>query len=71
FIMMRKNGFVQYLVSLRKKKQFKINTSFLFKEWVVLFSTLREERWLHHMQQALDSTSDIDDESKIKLINFS
>ncbi|XP_015945906.1 two-on-two hemoglobin-3 isoform X2 [Arachis duranensis] len=28
------------------------------------------ERWLHHMQQALDSTSDIDDESKIKLINF-
>ncbi|MED6107446.1 Two-on-two hemoglobin-3 [Stylosanthes scabra] len=28
------------------------------------------KRWLHHMQQALDTTSDIDDDSKIKLINF-
>ncbi|KAF7830147.1 Two-on-two hemoglobin-3 [Senna tora] len=28
------------------------------------------ERWLHHMQQALDSTSDIDDDSKIKMMNF-
>ncbi|KAG5048533.1 hypothetical protein AAZX31_04G076900 [Glycine max] len=27
-------------------------------------------RWLHHMGQALDSTSAIDDDSKIKLINF-
>ncbi|KAI4316165.1 hypothetical protein L6164_024171 [Bauhinia variegata] len=28
------------------------------------------ERWLHHMQQALDSTADIDDESKVKVMNF-
>ncbi|RDX58437.1 Two-on-two hemoglobin-3 [Mucuna pruriens] len=28
------------------------------------------ERWLHHMGQALDTTSDIDDESKVKLMNF-
>ncbi|KAK6140664.1 hypothetical protein DH2020_025598 [Rehmannia glutinosa] len=28
------------------------------------------ERWLHHMQQALDSTSDIDSDSKIKMMNF-
>ncbi|CAJ2643329.1 unnamed protein product [Trifolium pratense] len=28
------------------------------------------ERWLHHMQQALDNTSHIDDDSKIMLINF-
>ncbi|KAK4277044.1 hypothetical protein QN277_015102 [Acacia crassicarpa] len=28
------------------------------------------QRWLHHMQQALDSTSDIDDDSKIKMMNF-
>ncbi|XP_057442855.1 two-on-two hemoglobin-3-like [Lotus japonicus] len=28
------------------------------------------ERWLHHMQQALDSTPDIDDDSKIKMQNF-
>ncbi|OIW14358.1 hypothetical protein TanjilG_15712 [Lupinus angustifolius] len=28
------------------------------------------ERWLHHMQQALDSTPDIDDDSKIKMMNF-
>ncbi|KAL2318232.1 hypothetical protein Fmac_032108 [Flemingia macrophylla] len=28
------------------------------------------ERWLHHMQQALDSTPDIDDDSKSKMMNF-
>nr|XP_007161323.1 hypothetical protein PHAVU_001G060000g [Phaseolus vulgaris]ESW33317.1 hypothetical protein PHAVU_001G060000g [Phaseolus vulgaris] len=28
------------------------------------------ERWLHHMQQALDSTPDIDDDSKTKMMNF-
>ncbi|POO03904.1 Truncated hemoglobin [Trema orientale] len=28
------------------------------------------ERWLHHMQQALDSTPDIDADSKIKMMNF-
>uniref|UniRef100_P0DO64 Group 2 truncated hemoglobin 3-1 n=2 Tax=Lotus japonicus TaxID=34305 RepID=GLB31_LOTJA len=28
------------------------------------------ERWLHHMQQAVDTSSDIDDDSKIKLMNF-
>ncbi|KAI9106879.1 hypothetical protein K1719_022407 [Acacia pycnantha] len=28
------------------------------------------QRWLHHMQQALDSTSDIDDNSKIRMMNF-
>lgn len=28
------------------------------------------ERWLHHMQQAVDSTSDIDEDSKIKMMNF-
>ncbi|XP_027333168.1 two-on-two hemoglobin-3 [Abrus precatorius] len=28
------------------------------------------ERWLHHMQQALDSTPDIDDDSKTKMVNF-
>ncbi|KAJ1422479.1 hemoglobin [Sesbania bispinosa] len=28
------------------------------------------ERWLHHMQQALESTPDIDDDSKIKMMNF-
>ncbi|XP_058192163.1 two-on-two hemoglobin-3 isoform X2 [Rhododendron vialii] len=28
------------------------------------------ERWLHHMQQALDGTSDIDADSKIKMMNF-
>ncbi|XP_020218112.1 two-on-two hemoglobin-3 [Cajanus cajan] len=28
------------------------------------------ERWLHHMGQALDTTHGIDDDSKIKLINF-
>ncbi|KAL6556606.1 Two-on-two hemoglobin-3 [Orobanche gracilis] len=28
------------------------------------------ERWLHHMQQSLDTTSDIDSESKIKMMNF-
>ncbi|CAA7409950.1 unnamed protein product [Spirodela intermedia] len=28
------------------------------------------ERWLHHMQQALDSTQTIDPDSKIKMMNF-
>jgi len=28
------------------------------------------ERWLHHMQLALDATPDIDDDSKIKMMNF-
>ncbi|KAF6169592.1 hypothetical protein GIB67_003960 [Kingdonia uniflora] len=28
------------------------------------------ERWLYHMQQALDTTSDIDADSKIKMMNF-
>ncbi|KAJ7966003.1 two-on-two hemoglobin-3 [Quillaja saponaria] len=28
------------------------------------------ERWLHHMQQALDSTPDIDAGSKTKMMNF-
>ncbi|KAG1330060.1 two-on-two hemoglobin-3 [Cocos nucifera] len=28
------------------------------------------ERWLHHMQQALDSMSSIDPDSKIKMMNF-
>ncbi|WMV42833.1 hypothetical protein MTR67_036218 [Solanum verrucosum] len=28
------------------------------------------ERWLHHMQQALDSAADIDEDSKTKMINF-
>ncbi|KAL1352436.1 hypothetical protein HN51_016439 [Arachis hypogaea] len=28
------------------------------------------ERWLHHMQQALDTTAEIDDDSKIKMMNF-
>ncbi|XP_004498545.1 group 2 truncated hemoglobin 3-2 [Cicer arietinum] len=28
------------------------------------------ERWLHHMQQALDTSPDIDDDSKIRMMNF-
>jgi len=28
------------------------------------------ERWLHHMQQALDSTPSIDPDSKFKMMNF-
>ncbi|RAL52935.1 unnamed protein product [Cuscuta campestris] len=28
------------------------------------------ERWLHHMQQALDTTANIDDDSKTKMMNF-
>uniref|UniRef100_A0A0A9DQT2 Uncharacterized protein n=1 Tax=Arundo donax TaxID=35708 RepID=A0A0A9DQT2_ARUDO len=28
------------------------------------------ERWLHHMQQALDTTASIDADSKQKMINF-
>ncbi|KAJ1396380.1 hemoglobin [Sesbania bispinosa] len=28
------------------------------------------ERWIYHMQQALDSTSDIDDDSKTRMMNF-
>ncbi|XP_050227842.1 two-on-two hemoglobin-3 [Mercurialis annua] len=28
------------------------------------------ERWLHHMQQALDSTTEIDNESKTTMMNF-
>ncbi|XP_057799641.1 two-on-two hemoglobin-3 [Salvia miltiorrhiza] len=28
------------------------------------------ERWLHHMQQALDTTKDIDSDSKTKMMNF-
>ncbi|XP_030543113.1 two-on-two hemoglobin-3 [Rhodamnia argentea] len=28
------------------------------------------ERWLHHMQQALDSIPEIDDDSKTKMMNF-
>ncbi|MCL7039099.1 hypothetical protein MKW94_023013 [Papaver nudicaule] len=28
------------------------------------------ERWLHHMQLALDSATDIDADSKIKMMNF-
>lgn len=28
------------------------------------------ERWLHHMQEALDSTTDIDADSKTKMMNF-
>ncbi|KAK4420002.1 Two-on-two hemoglobin-3 [Sesamum alatum] len=28
------------------------------------------ERWLHHMQEALDSTTDIDPDSKTKMMNF-
>ncbi|OWM86641.1 two-on-two hemoglobin-3 [Punica granatum] len=28
------------------------------------------ERWLHHMQQALDSTPEIDPDSKTKMMNF-
>ncbi|KAL5729292.1 Two-on-two hemoglobin-3 [Ranunculus cassubicifolius] len=28
------------------------------------------ERWLGHMQQALDTSPDIDDDSKVKMMNF-
>ncbi|XP_057540049.1 two-on-two hemoglobin-3 [Amaranthus tricolor] len=28
------------------------------------------ERWLHHMQQALDTSTDIDSDSKTKMMNF-
>ncbi|KAG6389501.1 hypothetical protein SASPL_150971 [Salvia splendens] len=28
------------------------------------------ERWLHHMQEALDTTKDIDSDSKTKMMNF-
>lgn len=28
------------------------------------------ERWLNHMQQALDTITDIDPDSKIKMMNF-
>ncbi|KAL2543843.1 Two-on-two hemoglobin-3 [Forsythia ovata] len=28
------------------------------------------ERWLHHMQQALESSTDIDSDSKTKMLNF-
>ncbi|KAL0330765.1 UNVERIFIED_CONTAM: Two-on-two hemoglobin-3 [Sesamum angustifolium] len=28
------------------------------------------ERWLHHMKEALDSTTDIDADSKTKMMNF-
>ncbi|KAL6216437.1 hypothetical protein ACLB2K_009660 [Fragaria x ananassa] len=28
------------------------------------------ERWLHHMQQALESSSDIDEDSKRRMFNF-
>lgn len=28
------------------------------------------ERWLHHMQQALESTPDIDADSKVRMMNF-
>lgn len=28
------------------------------------------ERWLHHMQQALDSVTEIDADSKTKMMNF-
>nr|XP_023902276.1 two-on-two hemoglobin-3-like [Quercus suber] len=28
------------------------------------------ERWLHHMQQALDGTTDIDADSKVRMMNF-
>ncbi|GLT55455.1 hypothetical protein SLA2020_285740 [Shorea laevis] len=28
------------------------------------------ERWLHHMQKALESSPDIDDDSKTKMMNF-
>ncbi|KAB1204479.1 Two-on-two hemoglobin-3 [Morella rubra] len=28
------------------------------------------ERWLHHMQQALESTPDIDADSKVRMLNF-
>ncbi|KAF9612840.1 hypothetical protein IFM89_004250 [Coptis chinensis] len=28
------------------------------------------ERWLHHMQQALDNATDIDTDSKTKMMNF-
>lgn len=28
------------------------------------------ERWLHHMQQALDDNTDIDADSKIKMMHF-
>ncbi|KAF5456543.1 hypothetical protein F2P56_026013 [Juglans regia] len=28
------------------------------------------ERWLHHMQQALESTPDIDADSKLRMLNF-
>ncbi|KAJ4769785.1 hemoglobin 3 [Rhynchospora pubera] len=36
------------------------------------FPVTREaaERWLHHMQLALDTTSTIDPDSKIKMMNF-
>ncbi|XP_051136864.1 two-on-two hemoglobin-3 [Andrographis paniculata] len=36
------------------------------------FPVTREaaERWLHHMQQALDTTKDIDSDSKTKMMNF-
>ncbi|XP_057721596.1 two-on-two hemoglobin-3-like [Arachis stenosperma] len=102
---MRKNGFVQSSLILRRKTLFKTNTNFSSKEWEALLSILREEsgtsyhisflldvlaghpaligrhrpfpvthqaaeRWLHHMQQALDTTTDIDDDSKIKMMNF-
>ncbi|KAK4274316.1 hypothetical protein QN277_017554 [Acacia crassicarpa] len=36
------------------------------------FAVTREaaERWLHHMEQAMNSTREIDEESRIKIMNF-
>lgn len=28
------------------------------------------EKWLHHMQQALDNTGSIDPDSRVKMMNF-
>ena len=42
-MMMRKNGSGQSLRIRRKRMRFKINMSFLCREWEVLLSTLREE----------------------------
>ena len=66
YMMTRKSGFVQYLPIHRT------STSSSSREWEAPLSILNSQtrEWLHHMAQALDSTSDIDDDSKIKLINF-
>ncbi|KAI8559241.1 hypothetical protein RHMOL_Rhmol04G0157100 [Rhododendron molle] len=62
--------FVQRMGGPPLYSQRRVRNSYLILASSLIFAKRAAERWLHHMQQALDSMSDIDADSKIKMMNF-